>query len=459
MSGPDVQEAHARPRGAEDVTGKSKHGIARRSVGALAFRVMTAVSDTLVVVVTARGFGAEGRGLYAIASLAGSIIITTLGGTSTALAGEWAHRRATLGRLYASAVVIALVGGAVVGLGLGAAVAISWPDAKVLLFPAVAAPFLILNILQTNQFVATEDMRSYQWVILSTSVVPLVGLTIAAFAAPGEPYTALTVWTVCLAVVPLATLLVQRRRARFDATHIGAVVKRLLRRGMPVSLANGVQLLNYRVDLIVVTAMLPLADVGRYSVAIAIGESLLITSRSLGAASFGAIGNASEARAATITVRAVRHSLLLLTVTALAILVAGKLVLGPVFGSSFADAWLPLAVLLPGLIALGAGEQFRPFFLVRLERSREYLLAASAAMVINLVLAIALIPPLGLAGAALATTISYFVGGVYLAARFLARRDDLSAQSFVPTRGDVVDYARLIRGIARRLPGRTSRAG
>ena len=50
---------------------------------------------------------------------------------------------------------------------------------------------------------------------------------------------------------------------------------------MPITLANAILRLNYRVDVFVVAAVLPLAEVGKYSVAVAVGEVLWEVSRSL----------------------------------------------------------------------------------------------------------------------------------------------------------------------------------
>ena len=69
--------------------------------------------------------------------------------------------------------------------------------------------------------------------------------------------------------------------AGFDWSGIRALTTRLLRRGMPITLANTILRLNYRVDVFVVAALLPLADVGKYSVAVAAGEVLWEVSRSL----------------------------------------------------------------------------------------------------------------------------------------------------------------------------------
>jgi O-antigen/teichoic acid export membrane protein len=418
--------------------------VVRGSVPNFVFRLLSACSDSLVVVITARGFGVEGRGLYAIASLVGSMIVTTLGGTYAAMGGEYVHGRAGLGRLHAAMFVIAAIGGVVIGAALGLAVAVSWPHAEVLLFPAVTAPALILNVIQYYGFLAVDDVPAWRKVFLATSVVPMLTLGVCAIAAPGRIWLALALWSVALYIVPLYTLRMQTRRARFDFGQLRPVIRRLLVRGAPVSAANAMQLLNYRVDLIVVVAMLPLSAVGRYSVAVVLAEALLIATRAISSTVYGKIPTRSERQAVELTVTAVRHSLIVGAAGMVAIAVGGRLLLGPVVGSSFTRAWVPMTILMPGVVALGLGEQFKPYLLIRLERSREYMISATGAMLVNLGLAIALIPTLGLDGAALSTTVSYLGGALYLAWRSASLAGTKRLTIFLPRRNDLAVYAHIL---------------
>ncbi|MDX6697531.1 MAG: hypothetical protein QOE65_928, partial [Solirubrobacteraceae bacterium] len=392
--------------------------IGRRSARVLGYRIATAASDTLVAVVTARALGADGRGLYALASFTAAAVTATVGGTTMSLSAEYAHDRAAKGRLYAGALSVAVVGGTLVGAALLAGALIAGSGARVLIYPAIIAPLLILSTLQLGVFQAVGDVGRLGFVTLASSVVPLLALTAAAILAPDRVYVSLAAWAAARAAVPLGTLAWERRDARFDFRGIRPMLRRLFGRGMPVSAANAIQLLNYRVDLLVVTAMLPLAQVGRYSVAVAMGESLLILSRSLASGAFQRVTKTSDAESIRLLTVVVRHSFMLLTAAGIVLAVGARLLLEPVFGGQFRGVWVPLALLVPGLVALGTAESLRLFFLVRLERAREYLVAATASMVMNLVLAVALVPPLGLSGAAISTSVSYAVGGLYLLVRF-----------------------------------------
>jgi O-antigen/teichoic acid export membrane protein len=121
----------------------------------------------------------------------------------------------------------------------------------------------------------------------------------------------------------------------------------------------------------------------------------------------------------------------------------------PFLGAGFAGIWLPLALLVPGIIALGAAEMLQPFLLIRLETSREYLRTYTTATVVNLVAAIALVPWLGIAGAAISTSVAYSAAAIYLARRFRHLAGGVSTAQFVPGRAEVEDYQRLGRTLLR----------
>jgi O-antigen/teichoic acid export membrane protein len=265
-----------------------------------------------------------------------------------------------------------------------------------------------------------------------------------ALAAPGRIYVALVVWALVQPIVPLGVLYLQHRQARFDWVGVRSLTARLLKRGMPITLANTILRLNYRVDVFVVAALLPLADVGKYSVAVAVGEVLWEVSRSLITGAYQTIAGAPMPESVRVTMRSFRHSALLLLTGGLASAAGSFLFMGFVFGSDFDRVWVPLALLIPGIIGLGAAEVLRVFFLVRLERSREYLYASSGSMVINLALAVALVPWIGISGAAISTSVSYAVCCIVLSLRFAASGGSRRVRDYIPGRVEVADYVRLL---------------
>jgi O-antigen/teichoic acid export membrane protein len=320
-------------------------------------------------------------------------------------------------------------------------------DQPAIVIGAAAAPVIFLTELQIALYQAQGDPRRMHYVQLAKSLVALGALTVVAIVAPGRTYLALIVWAVAQVVVPAITLWLQNRETPLLWRGMRPLLRRLLRGGGPVSLANGIILFNYRVDLIVVAVLLPISDLGRYSVAVATGETLWLVSRALGTGAFAPIASSDQAESARITARVVRHAWLPLIGAGVALVIVMRLFAGPVLGSAFADTWLYLAVLLPGIVAFGSSESLRIFFLVRLEHSRQVLIMAIGGTIANLVLALALVPPLGLVGAALSTSISYVAGAFYLFVEFARHTGAGDPRTFAPGRTEMRDYRVLARSL------------
>jgi O-antigen/teichoic acid export membrane protein len=427
-------------------SGSQEHTINRRALRSLLFRSLAAGASFFTVFVTARGFGADGRGIYALTSVSLSLMLSLLGGASHALAAEFAHARASMSRLYAAALLIAIVGGVIV-VGIVFAVhllVIDWHH--VLQFAALALPAALVIDYVIWLLLTEGDVRRMHYIHFLQVALPLVALTLGAIVFHDRIYYALALW-VCAFWILAATAIVNRwRHIGLDFHHTRELVTRVLRRGTRISVGNGITQLNYRLDLLVVAALLPIEDVGRYSVALAIGETLWLLSRSLMTGAYSAIMVAkTNDESVEITIRAFRHSLGLLTVASIVVGTAAALLIVPVFGEEFAGVWVPLVCVLPGIIAYGVCEVFREYFIVRLERVREYLVMGVTSAVANVTLAVLLIPPLGLAGAALSTSISYIAAGTYLLIRFSAITGSKRVRSYVPGPADIAAYRRVFR--------------
>lgn len=425
--------------------------VARAGSLNLALRAVKAVVDGLIVFATARGFGADGRGLYALTLLAATFMVIPILGMTTPLSAELAHRRATLPQLQAASVVISFVGGGLIAAGAVAVAAARWPHWQWLVVAGAPLPVLCLAQCQIMLFQAAGEVVRMALVGLAQSSVTLVTVSAAAIAAPGRIYVALAAWACVQPLVPLAVLLLERRRHGLRVDGLRPIIGRLVRRGIPVSLGNTILRLNYRVDVFVVAALMPLSSVGVYSVAVAIGEMLWEVSRALIAGVYRAMVASGLVESLRVTMRAFRHSFLMLVGGGLAASVAASVLLGPVFGSDFSRAWVPLALLVPGIAGLGAAEVLRIFFLVRLERSREYLIASTGSMLTNLALALALVPFIGISGAAISTSVAYVCACLYLGVQFARAGGPRQLRLYFPGVAEIRDYLRLIGYYASQL--------
>lgn len=420
---------------------------ARGGLRSLTFRVLAATSDFLVLLVTTRGFGAEGRGLYALTSLALTSAGMVLGGPSVVMRRELGRKRAPLGRLFAASLVYA---GGVLALALVVLVPLmaAWETHSILLYASIAIAPMLLTEFQISLYQALGDMRRMHYVWLARSVVPLTALTVVALAAPGQIHLALLVWACVQFVVPTVTLTVQQRQTGLEFRHLKPLLARVIRRGMPVSVGNGITMLSYRLDVIVVAALVGVAAAGRYSVATAAGETLLLLSRAVLTGAYAPMITSDIGESVRVTVRMIRHCIALVVPAGLLLTVIARVAVGRVFGGGFADVWVLVGLLVPSFLALSITEVLVGFLVVRLERTREFLLMSSAASAGNLVGAAGLVTLLGVAGAAISSSIFSTLSALYLLVRLVRAGGPTNPLAYLPGRAELQDYRRLL-GAAR----------
>ncbi|WP_237716052.1 AAA domain-containing protein, partial [Rubrivivax gelatinosus] len=160
----------------------------------------------------------------------------------------------------------------------------------------------------------------------------------------------LACWVAAKVAVGITLLVLLARRGRLASPDLGA-----LRAELPfvatIALTNLVSLANYRVGLFVVERVLGLSATGVYSIAVMVAELLWFVSGSLTQAVYGRIGTPDRERAAQTTLRALHLSWLALLAAAPLLWLAAALILPRALGPAYADSLLPLALLLPGVLA------------------------------------------------------------------------------------------------------------
>ena len=197
-------------------------------------------------------------------------------------------------------------------------------------------------------------------------------------------------------------------RPRLDAR----LYRAMLHYGSRVQVGSVFQSAMARLDVLILTLFRPLGQVGYYVVAQTIAELVL---QLTGAFQMSVMPLVSEyegtERQATTSADSVRHHGILAGVATLADAVFGSLVIVFLYGSAYQPAVLPMLILLPGIWFLGMGGVIQGDLSGRGRPGLSSQLAGVAAAV-TLALDLALIPPLGVEGAALASLISYTTYGI-----------------------------------------------
>ena len=292
---------------------------------------------------------------------------------------------------------------------------------------ALALAVLVAAAVNAAQQTLFATFRSAQNLLTEAVAKAFCGISypvLCAAAALGGHRTAVAAM-LAMTIGPLLTLPPLYIRARRTARPEGAAIRPmpLLRRAAPFGLIALATLLYYRSPMLLMGAISTHQQTASYTLAANVAFGLLMVPAAIATGLLPRL--AGEPDPAT-RARLVRHAL----GWSFAILAAANLLVGatawalvpPLFGEAYRSALVPLLILLVSGLAIGAAGIFGTA-LIALDRRREIVGQVLAALAINLVAGVVLIPALAADGAALATIVTELVSLAFLAytyARFTA---------------------------------------
>lgn len=242
-------------------------------------------------------------------------------------------------------------------------------------------------------------------------------------------------------IVGSLAVILRAGRPRFDP----GLLRKLLNYGTRVQLGSIFQLANMRLDVLILGFFAPLSSVGYYVVAQSVAELVLMLGRSFQSSVLPLVAHyEGEERQAHTTETSLRHHGLIGAVATLGNAVAGSLLIAFAYGPDYRAAILPLLILLPGVWFLSTGTVVGGDLR---GRGRPGLSSALAglAVIVTVVLDVVLIPPYGVAGAALASLAAYTVYGVSSLIALTKVAAIPMRRLTVPTRADLAVYGAAVR--------------
>jgi O-antigen/teichoic acid export membrane protein len=283
----------------------------------------------------------------------------------------------------------------------------------------LAFPIILLNgffssILQGLQLIFTVNLISFIQSILTLSLTLLLvigwklGLLGALLASLASWGLSLIVWCITL----------RRHGGVLTPRWSYDVLRSTLSFGLRGYIGNVLQFFNYRLDMFILNYFLGPASVGIYAVSVRLAELLWYLPNAVGFVIFPRAAASKPEEMNVFTPRVFRATLGLTALGALGLAFVGRPVINLVFSSAFVGAFIPMLVLLPGVVLLGGAK-----VLTNELAGRGYphynSLNAGLALILTVVLDLVLIPRYGVVGAALAssaayTTIFFTATGFYL---------------------------------------------
>jgi O-antigen/teichoic acid export membrane protein len=217
-----------------------------------------------------------------------------------------------------------------------------------------------------------------------------------------------------LAVVVVAGLVSAGLAARWLARASGGPIRirfDLLREhagyGLRAFAVSILVFLLLRSDILIIQMLLGTTETGYYAVSVAVTEVLRIVPMVFGMQLLARLARDSTARGPwrTTQVSTVGIGLLMLVIALAAVPLASPLIT-LLYGGEFSASVAPFIILLPGLVFV-AMHGVLSSYIASMGMPSGAIAAPAAAVVVNVLLNVAMIPSLGIQGAALASTTSY----------------------------------------------------
>ncbi len=367
----------------------------------------------------------------------------------------------------ATLLVCAILGPLAAALGWGVhriAVSAGWLDpASVVALGVIGIPLVLTLQILGGVLQGRRAFAAHALVSLGPLAVTLAaGLALAALGRASGVALMLS-WLAGQAVTMLATGVALARAARRPSVGtFRAYVRESLAYGWKLHIGELAYTIRTRADAFLIGALASTAAVGIYSSAVRVIERLGIVSHAAMFVTFPLIANleGDEETRRAITPRVARWNFLLTALAAILIAALARPLVSLLFGAAFASSVTPLLVLLPGAVAVAVSRVLTGDIAGR-GRSDVAMRLNLIAMGLNVVSNLALIPPLGITGAALAASVTNVVNLVLRVAAY-RRLSGVPVRVLLvpdPTDRDLVRvaFARARERLGRRRPSPSRR--
>ncbi|MFT3859610.1 MAG: teichoic acid transporter [Aquabacterium sp.] len=423
---------------------RTLQSLPRAAIGNLIAKLMIIGLGLAITVLVARQ-GARVQGAFALFVAVESALLTLFSGLGLWLARQISQQ--VVGPRARNLPMLLGVLRAAVGLGLIASAVLLgvswWADTlpyNQLWLLALAAPFLLLVPTGTGLWLGHGRMWPINAAQVAAPALVLAGLLGTWWLMHGTPRSSsmvvmvLTAWVSGKSLVAVITAIQALRDAdrRDEAHDLRQTASQLTAPERPkpnwwqdwrfvavIGLTNVVSLLNYRASLFLVEHFHGLEVVGTYSVAVTVAELLWVLSSSVTVSVYGRIGHPDTQVAAAMTVKAVRINVVATLLAAPLLLAVAWWALPRVMGPAYEASLVPLAALLPGVAAYAAASSLSAFYTNHLGRPHLSGAIAGMSLSVSFGLGWLLVPALGAAGAAMASSLGYLIAivaayGVFL---------------------------------------------
>ncbi|MFN8545926.1 MAG: flippase [Candidatus Binatia bacterium] len=429
--------------------------LVRDSLGVFGAQVAITLLGVVTGVITARTLGPRDRGLFQLLTLL-PVTLSNFAKLGIPQANVYFMRRrgASPSDVATNSLWLALsLGGVLAGVcwfGRHWLLAHVLKQAPERALPMVLAllPFVLLQAFLLGLLQAQERFREYSFQQVAPTVLGLVGMSVALLWLKAGLVGAVVTQSVVVAFVTTWLVVRVHRTAPLQMRWNGELAAGMLSFGGKSYLQTLASTLHFRIDQYMIAYLLDPTQVGYYAIAVNLTNLLLKIPDATGTVLFPRLAGATDRDAHVATSRVCRHTLLITVAVGLVYAVLGPFVIRLLYGQRFVASIVPMQLMLPGIVMISLYLILTRNFTSR-NRQEVNLVAAFAALAINVGCNWVLIPRWGIAGAAVSTAVSYSVAALILLVVFVRESGHSVSETVLVRPGEVSGLVRLALGARR----------
>ncbi|MCS0673436.1 flippase [Cytobacillus firmus] len=414
----------------------------------------------LASIIIARSLGPEGNGLYQLIVLLPTTLMTLLnlgvGTSSVYYVGQKKYDiKDIIKTNTASGAVLSLVAVIIglIGVMFFSDKFFEGVPPNYLYFILLIMPLLMLNDFYLVIFQGVQDFKSFNSLALLRQLAALISLVLFIFVLQIGLVGTVIAFIVGVVTQFILTLILLNKNLKtnlLSGSFSKAYFKESFSFGFKAHFSNVLSFINYRADIYLISMFLNPAAVGLYGVAVSIAERLWIVSQSISSVLYPAISSSSDVDSKNKLTSVISRNVLFFSIIAgIVFYFASDLIFRLLFGEAYADSSDILKMLLPGIILFSV-DRILSNDLAGRGKPELNMYTSIFTVASNIILNILLIPKVGIAGAAISTSVTYSLST--LVKMFLFKRETGVSYSkmLLLQKEDLILFKRLINKAVKR---------
>ena len=383
--------------------------------GTIAARIITTAMGLLVSVIAGHRLGISGLGTIGLIVLGITLVrlgMDLVGGSALV----YLVPRAPLGRILRPCYLWALVAA---GIGYAVVDLLRLVPDGYSMHVALLALLQGINAIHLSVLIGQQRIRANNQIAVVQAVVLVAAFAVFARVPDADAFAFVQAAYLSIAAALVLSFLSMRRRVPVLGQPPKSVLRLLIRQGTYVQVANGMQLLNYRLAYWLIEKFQGTAMLGIYTVANQLAEGAWLVPKSLAVVLYSKISNTEGMEGQ----RLLTLTFLKVSMACATALVAVLILLPPslfqwVFGPEVVGISPLIALLIPGILSMAASQAFSHFF-SGTARNIHNVICSGLGLAVTIAAGLTLIPAYGLEGAAITATLAYGITTVYQTIAFM----------------------------------------